>query len=375
MRFKNRHQRVVALLLLVITVLFWTNSRLGKAIDQDVTPFLIGNLPDAPGEFPGLPVVAQDVPATLARDTKMEEKYVAALALQKRACGSLCEYDSKAIVFKYAIAEDLRLHEIKKPTRCKSLFEFSLTDVEVRLEWPPPIEMPLRSEFTLGDRVAVQPFYMKQLYAGTTAKVTDWGKTYIEALSVQLDAGTLSGSYGFQTTNQLYKNLKEWGAIPGKRVLVVGSEKPWVEVVALKCGAAHVTTLEYGKITTDHPQMTTYTTKDFAKAYLAGEIALFDVILSYSSLEHSGLARYGDAINPWGDIMEVAKISCTLKDGGIFFAGFPAGGTDVVYYNAHRRYGPLRLPLLFTNFVVEEIYDRNGDQPLFRARLQKWELK
>ena len=31
----------------------------------------------------------------------------------------------------------------------------------------------------------------------------------------------------------------------------------------------------------------------------------FDAVVSFSSLEHSGLGRYGDAINPWADVLEV----------------------------------------------------------------------
>ncbi|KAK5964144.1 hypothetical protein GCK32_017207, partial [Trichostrongylus colubriformis] len=42
----------------------------------------------------------------------------------------------------------------------------------------------------------------------------------------------------------------------------------------------------------------------------------FDFAASFSSIEHSGLGRYGDPIDPIGDLREVWKTSCLLKKGG-----------------------------------------------------------
>ena len=33
----------------------------------------------------------------------------------------------------------------------------------------------------------------------------------------------------------------------------------------------------------------------------------FDAVVSFSSIEHSGLGRYGDALNPWGDLIAAAQ--------------------------------------------------------------------
>ena len=45
--------------------------------------------------------------------------------------------------------------------------------------------------------------------------------------------------------------------------------------------------------------------------FLNGELGpdglLFDLIVTYSSLEHSGLGRYGDSLNPWADLITMAK--------------------------------------------------------------------
>jgi hypothetical protein len=62
--------------------------------------------------------------------------------------------------------------------------------------------------------------------------------------------------------------------------------------------------------------------------------------LHFSSLEHSGLGRYGDALNPWGDVEAAVQTWCLLKPGGIFFMGLPCKDAscseDVLVWNAHR---------------------------------------
>merc|ERR1719210_3096865 len=76
----------------------------------------------------------------------------------------------------------------------------------------------------------------------------------------------------------------------------------------------------------------------------------FDVAVTFSSLEHSGLGRYGDTLNPWGDIQAIAKTWCITKDSGPMFVGVPSGKHDAVYWNAHRRYGPLLWAQLMANW-------------------------
>jgi Caenorhabditis protein of unknown function, DUF268 len=68
-----------------------------------------------------------------------------------------------------------------------------------------------------------------------------------------------------------------------------------------------VTTLEYGQIDANHTKMKTVTPDNLRRLYKAGEMPLFDVSVSHSSIEHSGLRRYGDALNPWVDILTVMQ--------------------------------------------------------------------
>ena len=50
----------------------------------------------------------------------------------------------------------------------------------------------------------------------------------------------------------------------------------------------------------------------------------FDAMVTYSSLEHSGLGRYGDSLNPWGDLITMAQAWCLLKPGARALVGLPS---------------------------------------------------
>ncbi len=98
--------------------------------------------------------------------------------------------------------------------------------------------------------------------------------------------------------------------------------------------------------------MSTYIPTDFALAYLNGTLGQFDAVVSFSSLEHSGLGRYGDAFNPWGDRITMARMWCVLKPRGLVLVGFPIANPDLIAYNAHRMYGHIMMPHILANFKL-----------------------
>ena len=161
--------------------------------------------------------------------------------------------------------------------------------------------------------------------------------------------GVHIGTYGIPGTNDVRDSI---GTLPieGKSILVIGTEKPWLEAILLYHGAAKVTTLEYAEIRSEHKQIKTMQPYQFRERSIAGTLESFDGIVSHSSLEHSGLGRYGDALNPWGDILAVARAWCVTKPGGFMYLGVPTGN-DVVYSNWHRIYGRIRWPLLAANWM------------------------
>uniref|UniRef100_A0A7S0CKK0 Uncharacterized protein n=1 Tax=Proboscia inermis TaxID=420281 RepID=A0A7S0CKK0_9STRA len=74
-----------------------------------------------------------------------------------------------------------------------------------------------------------------------------------------------------------------------------------------------------------------------------------------------GLGRFGDALNPWGDILSIARAWCVTKSGADMYLGLPTG-TDLVKFNSHRQYGPVRWGLVTTNWLqVDHEEHTKGD--------------
>ena len=66
----------------------------------------------------------------------------------------------------------------------------------------------------------------------------------------------LHGTYGPGPTKKLYEIIEKFkDKVIGRRALVIGSVNPWIEAILLAIGAKHITTLEYNKITSTHPQV------------------------------------------------------------------------------------------------------------------------
>jgi Caenorhabditis protein of unknown function, DUF268 len=186
-----------------------------------------------------------------------------------------------------------------------------------------------------------------------------WGKEDIEAAMDEIRAGTHRGTYGAPTTSGVRDILKT-ADVSGKSIMVIGSSAPWLEATLLVLGAQKVTTLEYGELISEHPKIVTMTPDVFQRKYQEGTLEMFDGVVSFSSLEHSGLGRYGDAVNPWGDILAVARAWCVTKSGGWMYLGLPSGKVDGTYSNYHRLYSRIRWPLVTTNWVpVHKNYTLN----------------
>lgn len=190
----------------------------------------------------------------------------------------------------------------------------------------------------------------------------------------KLRLGELDGSYSRRATNALHGFVRDrLGGMKNKRVLVIGSERPWVEVIALEQGASQVVTLEYGKIQSKHTQLKPLTPSKFSQMYWDGTLGSFDVVMSFSSLEHSGLTRYGDGLNPWGDVIAMAKAHCVVKEGGIAVIGVPDRDTgrshgDAILFPFNRIYSRYRLPVLLTNWDAFEVAEGHHAHVLVAAR-------
>lgn len=74
--------------------------------------------------------------------------------------------------------------------------------------------------------------------------------------------------------------------------------------------------------------------KDEARKNIADSISCLHAI------EHFGLGRYGDTIDPNGHLAGIRNIIDMLKPGGVLYISFPIGKKNKIYFNAHRVFSP-----------------------------------
>ena len=75
--------------------------------------------------------------------------------------------------------------------------------------------------------------------------------------------------------------------------------------------------------------------------------------------------RYGDQLNPWGDIITMGRAWCQMKPGSRALVGLPAA-KDTICFNAHRLYGSFLFQHLFANF--RHIYSE-GDPNILKNKV------
>jgi len=84
------------------------------------------------------------------------------------------------------------------------------------------------------------------------------------------------------------------------------------------------------QITNQHPKVDTTTLKAFSERFLNGTLPVFDAVVAYYSLQHRGLGRYGDQLNPWGDLITMATAWCVVKPHGLALVRVPTGLEQLV---------------------------------------------
>ncbi len=202
-----------------------------------------------------------------------------------------------------------------------------------------PREIPeeLLEAFTLNGQIGVTSYYFDASYPLEHPLVYD-GET-VEKF--KLAAQMRQISYYGPTDQFLYEAFDRFriAVSRGKTVGVIGSTIPWYEAVVLAYGGKPIA-IDYNKIISRHPGIQTRTVAEYDE-----NPELFDTLVSISSIEHDGLGRYGDPVDPEGDLKAMKKMKKMLKPGGLLFLAVPVG-VDHLYWNAHRIYGSKRLPLL-----------------------------
>lgn len=259
---------------------------------------------------------------------------------------------------------------------CKATME-ALRDARPSTEWPPVCPMPpdKRLPFERASMPMRNFFCLAERYEG--ARTLTWSASYIDNYRADVASGASGGTYGLHVIAALLSTLRSLPlSLNGAVALVMGTEIPWVEALLLNEGVNLVWTFEYSQINVTHPRMRAKTSQAIAVDVLEERFVPVDIIVSFSSLEHSGLGRYGDALNPDGDRDAVAQAWCMLRPGGLFVLGLPMtceNEGDTVF-NAHRVYGFERLAYIASNFELLKFADscsvhgvgRGNDQASFQ---------
>ena len=80
--------------------------------------------------------------------------------------------------------------------------------------------------------------------------------------------------------------------------------------------------------------------------------AISDSVSCLHALEHFGLGRYGDPIDPQGHIKAFKNLSKMLKQQGTLYISFPIGNKNSVLFNANRSFHPREI-LKWANGLME----------------------
>lgn len=224
---------------------------------------------------------------------------------------------------------------------------------------PPPHhplrQMPehLRAAYTMNSRIPVGTWYIDESRRDGNLH---YSRDLIERL-IQMARSRQSCNYG-DTDQWLYQLLERF-SIEGQRVLIMGSQVPFYEAVCIAYGA-HPTTVELQKITSDDPRIETMTLDELSATQMQ-----FDAGISISTFEHTGLGRYGDSLDPDGDLKAMMLMRTRIRHGGLLFLSVPMS-RDAVIWNAHRIYGRLRFPLLVAGWDLLASLGTHAESATYR---------
>lgn len=129
------------------------------------------------------------------------------------------------------------------------------------------------------------------------------------------------------------------------KILTVGSITPWIECYLLRLGAKKVYVTDVTKIDIEDDRIVFI---DFDSI----ENHNIDLIVSFSSIEHFGLGRYGDELNENGDIEFMKRVYHLLPQKGSCIIGVPVAQEYKLDFPWHRIYDPERLGKLIENYKI-----------------------
>lgn len=213
-----------------------------------------------------------------------------------------------------------------------------------------PPQAKLRAMFSDGGAIKVR--FKRSMFTADTAGAPGMFGAEFKAL---IDGKLRKrGWLNYKEDPLLYEVVRDFPDLfRGKHVVIPGSERPHYEYFLMShlVNATRVTTLDYRMFQCEDPNIKVMLVEDFWKAPTT-----FDAAFSYSNFEHDGLGRYGDPIDPEGDLKAMAEIWTLLKPRGGLLVAVPVG-PDCVNFNGNRIYGPIRLVKFLRGWELLKTYN------------------
>lgn len=199
------------------------------------------------------------------------------------------------------------------------------------------LTQPQQLEYLLGGKVKQEDWYIDS----TKECQRTWTAEDIAKMRERVKQR--QWHYYGETDKWLYETF-DMCPINGVEVAIMGSTEPWYETIVSEFGGKPFT-IEYNP--PKYPGYEGTSVQEYWK-----NPRQFDVAISISSFEHDGLGRYGDPLNPSGDLRAMSEMKKILKPNGILILAVPVG-LDKVVWNAHRIYGRIRFPMLIDGWHLE----------------------
>lgn len=210
----------------------------------------------------------------------------------------------------------------------------------------PPLEIPkeLFDDFTINGKVKI-----KHQYIDNTSFVRNHKFFYKQDIDKYISQIKEGRTFYYGKTDIWLRDALDKYPLKNLKVGIIGSQKPLYESFVL-CYGGKPFTIDYHKIETNDERLKLMTVEEYDR-----DPVKFDAIISISSIEHDGLGRYGDPIDPEGDVKAMRKISNMLEDNGLFYLAVPRG-KDQLVWNAHRIYGKIRFKMLIKEWKIVDVF-------------------